>query len=158
MADLPCCNCCCNAASIWAQVGSTGEFTRRAFLNNKLDLAQAESVADLIDANTAEAARSAMRSLRGEFSDAVHSLVDELIHLRMLVEAMLDFPEEDVDALDIAHRDVLLGDLRARLQHTLDTATQGCLLREGAHVVIAGQPNVANLACLIACPARRRPG
>ena len=131
-----------------ARLAQPGEFTRRAFLNNKLDLAQAESVADLIDANTAEAARSAMRSLRGEFSDAVHSLVDELIHLRMLVEAMLDFPEEDVDALDIAHRDVLLGDLRARLQHTLDTATQGCLLREGAHVVIAGQPNVGKSSLL----------
>lgn len=131
-----------------ARLAQPGEFTRRAFLNNKLDLAQAESVADLINANTTEAARSAMRSLCGEFSVAVNSLVDELIHLRMLVEAMLDFPEEEVDTIDLEQRDVLLNKIRLQLQNTLRTAKQGSLLREGAHVVIAGQPNVGKSSLL----------
>ncbi len=131
-----------------ARLAQPGEFTQRAFLNNKLDLAQAESVADLIDANTSEAARSAMRSLRGEFSAAVHHLVDELITLRMLVEAMLDFPEEEVDALDAKRRNGMLADIRANLQHTLDTARQGSLLREGAHIAIVGQPNVGKSSLL----------
>lgn len=131
-----------------ARLAQPGEFTRRAFLNNKLDLAQAESVADLIDANTAEAARSAMRSLRGEFSAAIHGMVDELIHLRMLVEAMLDFPEEEVEAVDLLRRNTLLDSVRLRLQLTLGTAKQGSLLREGAHVAIAGQPNVGKSSLL----------
>ena len=131
-----------------ARLAQPGEFTRRAFLNNKLDLAQAESVADLIDANTAEAARSAMRSLRGEFSAAIHGLVDELVFLRMLVEAMLDFPEEEVEAIDTERRDTLLNSIRLRLQLTLATAKQGSLLREGAHVAIAGQPNVGKSSLL----------
>ena len=131
-----------------ARLAHPGEFTRRAFLNNKLDLAQAESVADLIEANTAEAARSAMRSLQGEFSAAIRGMSDELIYLRMLVEAMLDFPEEEVDNVDAERRDALLESVCARLQHTLGTAKQGNLLREGAHVVIAGQPNVGKSSLL----------
>lgn len=131
-----------------ARLAQPGEFTRRAFLNNKLDLTQAESVADLIDANSVEAARSAMRSLCGEFSATIHGLVDNLIHLRMLVEAMLDFPEEDAAALDTERRDILLNKICGDLQHTLDIAKQGKLVREGAHVVIAGQPNVGKSSLL----------
>lgn len=134
--------------ALGARLAQPGEFTLRAFLNGKLDLAQAESVADLIDANSTEAARSAMRSLRGEFSAAIHGLVDELIYLRMLVEAMLDFPEDEVDAIDIERRDTLLNSIQLKLRHTLETAKQGSLLREGAHVVIAGQPNVGKSSLL----------
>jgi len=131
-----------------ARLAQPGEFTRRAFLNGKLDLAQAESVADLIEANSTEAARSAMRSLCGEFSTTIHKLVNDLVYLRMLVEAMLDFPEEEVAADDIERRDNLLGNLQSSLKQTLDTAKQGSLLREGAHVVIAGRPNVGKSSLL----------
>ena len=131
-----------------ARMALPGEFTRRAFLNGKLDLAQAESVADLIEANSTEAARSAIRSLRGDFSTAIHKLIDDLIHLRMLVEAMLDFPEEAVSADDIEQRGILLSKLQTTLQLTLETAKQGSLLREGAYVVIAGQPNVGKSSLL----------
>jgi len=131
-----------------ARLAQPGEFTKRAFLNDKLDLAQAESVADLIEANTAEAARSAMRSLRGDFSNAINDLVEGLTKLRMLVEAMLDFPEEEVEAINIKQRDKWLIDLRGRLQGVLETAKQGCLLREGAHIVIAGQPNAGKSSLL----------
>lgn len=131
-----------------ARLAQPGEFTLRAFLNDKLDLAQAESVADLIDANTEEAAKSAMRSLRGEFSAAIHGLVADLIHLRMMVEAMLDFPEEDVEMMDLERRDALLIRIQLKLKTTLESAKQGSLLREGAHVVIAGQPNVGKSSLL----------
>lgn len=134
--------------NLGARLAQPGEFTKRAFLNGKLDLAQAESVADLIDAHTTEAARSAMRSLCGNFSEAIHSMVNELIHLRTLVEGMLDFPEEPIDSLDMARRDELLNNVRSKLQQTLKTAKQGSLLREGAYVVIAGRPNVGKSSLL----------
>ncbi|WP_432723159.1 tRNA uridine-5-carboxymethylaminomethyl(34) synthesis GTPase MnmE [Jeongeupia wiesaeckerbachi] len=125
-----------------ARHAEAGEFSKRAFLNGKLDLAQAEAVADLIDAQSEAAARSALKSLDGAFSREVHQLVDQLITLRMLVEATLDFPEEDIDFLEAADARGKLGGIAAQLQAVLATATQGKLLREGAHIVLIGQPNV----------------
>lgn len=131
-----------------ARLAQPGEFTQRAYLNGKLDLAQAESVADLIDATTSQAARSAMRSLQGEFSQAIRRLVDGLIRLRMLVEAMLDFPEGEIDVTDVAQRGLQLAKLRSELETILSLAQQGSLLREGAHIVLAGQPNVGKSSLL----------
>lgn len=122
-----------------ARLAQPGEFTQRAFLNGKLDLAQAESVADLIEASTGQAVRSAMRSLQGAFSSAVHRMVDELIGLRVQVETILDFPEE---AGEIPAYGTVLTSLRKELEVVLAHARQGNLLREGAHIVLVGRPNV----------------
>lgn len=128
--------------ALGARLAEPGEFTRRAFLNGKLDLAQAESVADLIEASTAAAARSAVRSLSGRFSEAIHRIRDGLIDLRMLVEATLDFPEEEVEFLERTRAMPRLAELRGRLEALLDRARQGALLRSGLNVVLVGEPNV----------------
>jgi tRNA modification GTPase len=125
-----------------ARQAEPGEFTRRAYLNDKIDLAQAEAVADVINASTFEAAQSAMRSLSGEFSSSIQRLLQQLIELRMYVEACLDFPEEEIDF-------ITQGQVGQKIQHNLETlhnvfnkAKQGAILREGIHIVLVGQPNV----------------
>jgi tRNA modification GTPase len=140
--------CLAAGREIGLRVAEPGEFTRRAFLNDKMDLAQAEAVADLIEASTEAAARSAARSLDGAFSQAVHALVERVIHLRMLVEATLDFPEEEIDFLEAADARGQLARIRTALDEVLAQARQGALLREGLHVVLAGQPNVGKSSLL----------
>ena len=139
-----------------ARIARPGEFSERAFLNDKLDLAQAEAIADLIDSASEQAARCALRSLQGVFSDKIHSLVDQLIHLRTFVEASIDFPEEEIDFLGDGKVAALLAEVKASLEGVLNEANQGAILREGMNVVIAGRPNAGKSSLLNALAGQDR--
>lgn len=131
-----------------ARMARPGEFSERAFLNDKIDLAQAEAIADLIDSASLEAAKNAVRSLQGEFSNKIHSLVEQLIHLRLYVEAAIDFPDEDIDFLSDGKVENDLLAIIAELELLLGQAQQGRILQEGMTVVIAGKPNAGKSSLL----------
>jgi len=136
------------------RIARPGEFSERAFLNDKLDLTQAEAIADLIDASSEQAAKSAMQSLQGEFSRQIHDLVEKVIYLRMYVEAAIDFPDEEIDFLSDGKVAGDLAAIRADLARIQKQATQGSILREGMKVVIAGRPNAGKSSLLNALAGR----
>lgn len=134
--------------SLGVRLANPGEFTERAFLNDKIDLVQAEAVADLIDAGSREAARCAAQSLNGAFSDHIHQLTEAMIQLRIFVEAAIDFPEEEIDFLADERIGEQIIDLISRVQTTLETANQGAILRDGINAVIVGKPNAGKSSLL----------
>ncbi|WP_019676231.1 tRNA uridine-5-carboxymethylaminomethyl(34) synthesis GTPase MnmE [Arsukibacterium perlucidum] len=136
------------------RIARPGEFSERAFLNDKLDLAQAEAIADLIDASSVQAARSAMQSLQGEFSRRIHELVEKVIYLRMYVEAAIDFPDEEIDFLSDGKVATDLAEIIDYLATVKKQAAQGSILREGMKVVIAGRPNAGKSSLLNALAGR----
>ncbi|MDO8906940.1 MAG: tRNA uridine-5-carboxymethylaminomethyl(34) synthesis GTPase MnmE [Pseudohongiella sp.] len=131
-----------------ARLARPGEFTERAFLNNKIDLAQAEAIADLIDSSSREAARSAVRTLQGEFSRLIERLAESIIHLRVYLEAAIDFTDEEIDFLSEGRISERLSDIISQLDEVLAQARQGALIREGMSVVIAGKPNAGKSSLL----------
>lgn len=139
-----------------ARLARPGEFSERAFLNDKIDLAQAEAIADLIDCASEQAARCALRSLQGEFSARIQELLDELVQLRMYVEAAIDFPEEEIDFLSDGNVAAMLDQVVAALDQVLAEAQRGSLLREGMNVVIAGRPNAGKSSLLNALAGQER--
>ncbi|NUF27570.1 tRNA modification GTPase [Gilliamella bombicola] len=136
------------------RIARPGEFSERAFLNDKLDLAQAEAIADLIDASSEQAAKSAISSLQGVFSKKIHALVESLIHLRIFTEAAIDFPEEEIDFLSDGKIEAQLNEVITHLNEVRQEAKQGTLLREGMKVVIAGRPNAGKSSLLNALAGR----
>ncbi len=134
--------------SLGCRQARAGEFSERAFLNGKIDLAQAEAIADVIESQTRSAVRGAMRSLQGDFSNAVHQLVENLIHLRMLAEAYMDFPDEEIDNIPGIEFEERLEALQRELTKLHEIANQGNLLRDGFHIVLAGRPNAGKSSLL----------
>lgn len=140
--------------NLGARLAKPGEFSERAFLNDKIDLTQAEAIADLIDAASEQAVRCAVRSLQGEFSERIETIVKDLIKLRMYVEAAIDFPEEEIDFLSDSHIHQGLTNIISNLEKLLNAAEQGAALREGLNLVIAGPPNAGKSSLLNALSGR----